>query len=167
MGELRCAAVSPVFGALQRAGEVMFEGVRGCLEMELMELMAGLRKWTRGGSEESGQTWRNEEVSDKEEGEKPRLANMLPGLERWHIVRWMRFLTSLLMYVFSPSFYSLPFILFSLFLLNWLILMFDFLITLKCCGVGGDYGTCLLWLSIQVMSILLFRDWAFEGRECS
>ena len=34
-----------------------------------MELMAGWRKWTRGGSEESRQTRRNEEVSDEEEGE--------------------------------------------------------------------------------------------------
>ena len=60
------------------------------------------------------------------------------------------------------SFYSLPFLFFSLFLLNCFILMFDFLVTLW----GWRGLRHLLWLSIQVMSILLFRDWAIEGREC-
>ena len=39
---------------------------------------------------------------------------------------------------------SLYFI-FSL-LLNCFISMFDFLITSKCCGVEGDYGTCCDYL---------------------
>ena len=55
MGELRCAAASLVFGALERAGEDMFEDVRQRVFGDGVDgADGGLRNWTRGGSEELG-----------------------------------------------------------------------------------------------------------------
>ena len=85
MGELRCTAASPVFGtllegALERATEVMFEDVRRRVFGGGAERAEGVS----GGNEERGEggggrTGRSEE----EEGERPRLANMLPELAKW------------------------------------------------------------------------------------
>ena len=85
LGELRCTAASPVFGALlegalERAVEVMFEDVRRRVFGGGVDGAEGDGGGNaEGGDGEGGRTGRSEE----EEGEKPRLANMLPELAKW------------------------------------------------------------------------------------
>ena len=85
LGELRCTAASPVFGALlegalERAVEVMFEDVRRRVFGSGVDgAEGGGGGNAEGGDGEGGRTGRSEE----EEGEKPRLANMLPELAKW------------------------------------------------------------------------------------
>ena len=85
LGELRCTAASPVFGALlesalERAVEVMFEDVRRRVFGGGVDgAEGGGGGNAEGGEGGGGRTGRSEE----EEGEKPRLANMLPELAKW------------------------------------------------------------------------------------
>ena len=86
LGELRCTTVSSVFGALlegalERAAEVMFEDVRRRVlgsGADEAEGVGGGNGEGEGGEGEGRRTGRSEE-----EGEKPRLANMLPELAKW------------------------------------------------------------------------------------
>ena len=89
-----------------------------------------------GGVGEGGRTGRSEE----EEGERPRLANMLPELAKWAHSALDTVPNELVdVRIFSPFLHSFFFFLFVYFAILMLIF---FLITLERCWVEGDYGTC-------------------------